>query len=64
MAKTSPHARSQPEWYLSEHLGLWRDGRRGGTDYAHIMSEIAHHMTPEQIEAVPACYAERPEQDR
>lgn len=59
-----PYLAGQPEWYLSRHLELWRDGHRGGTSYAHVMSEIARHMIPEQIEAVSAWYAERPEQDR
>lgn len=59
-----PYLAGQPEWYLSQHLEFWRDGHRGGTSYAHVMSEIARHMTPEQIEAVSAWCAQWPEQDR
>lgn len=52
-----PYLAGQPEWYLSEHLRLFRDGVRGGTPYAEIMTKIAVHMTDEQIEAVAAWYA-------
>ena len=53
-----PSLAGQPEWYLSEHLRLWKEGERGGTAYAHVMDEIAQNMTPEQIEAVSAWYSE------
>lgn len=52
-----PYLAGQPKWYLSEHLHLWKEGKRGGTPYAHIMSEIAENMTEEQIEAVSEWYA-------
>lgn len=52
-----PYLAGQPEWYLSEHLKLWKEKKRGGTDYAHIMAEIAEGMTEEQIKAVSAWYA-------
>ena len=43
--------------YLSEHLHLWKKGERGGTQYAHIMDEIARNMTEEHIEAVTTWYS-------
>ncbi|SDY86705.1 c-type cytochrome [Citreimonas salinaria] len=52
-----PYLVGQPERYLSEHLHLWKEGKRGGTPYAHVMSEIARNMTNEQIEAASAWYA-------
>ncbi|SFP84724.1 c-type cytochrome [Tranquillimonas alkanivorans] len=56
-----PYLAGQAEWYLSEQLSLWQEGRRGGTEYAHVMNEIARNMTDEQIEAVSAWYSELPE---
>lgn len=53
-----PYLVGQPEWYLSEQLRLWQEGRRGGTVYAHLMDEIARNMTDEQIDAVSAWYSE------
>ena len=55
-----PYLAGQPEWYLSEQLQLWKEGERGGTQYAHLMDEIARQMTKEQIDAVSAWYAEQP----
>lgn len=56
-----PYLDGQPEWYLSQHLRLWKEGDRGGTEYAHIMDEIARDLTEEQIDAVSAWYAARSE---
>lgn len=53
-----PYLAGQPEWYLSKHLRLWKEGHRGGTEYAHIMDEIAKNLTEEQIEAVSGWYSE------
>lgn len=53
-----PFLLGQPEWYLTEHLRLWREGERGGTVYAPVMHEVAQNLTDEQIEAVAAWYAE------
>jgi cytochrome c553 len=52
-----PYLAGQHEWYLSEHLRLWREGERGGTRLAHVMRDIAEGMTDEQIKAVSAWYA-------
>lgn len=54
-----PYLAGQPEWYLETHLELWHEDERGGTAYSRIMSEIARHLTAEQIEAVSAWYATR-----
>lgn len=58
-----PYLAGQPEWYLSEHLQLWKEGTRGGTKFAHVMDKIAVHMTEEQIEAVAAWYSEQSAKD-
>ena len=55
-----PYLAGQPEWYLSEHLRLWKEGHRGGTEYAHVMDEIARNLTEEQIKAVSAWYSGLP----
>ncbi|MEP0509268.1 MAG: c-type cytochrome [Aurantimonas coralicida] len=55
-----PYLSGQPEWYLAEHLQLFKEDKRGGTEYAHIMAEIAKNLTEEQIDAVAAWYAEQP----
>lgn len=52
-----PYLAGQPEWYLSKHLRLWKEGHRGGTEYARVMDEIAKNLTEEQIEAVSAWYS-------
>ena len=52
-----PYLAGQPEWYLSKHLRLWKESRRGGTRFAHVMDEIARNLTEEQIEAVSAWYS-------
>jgi cytochrome c553 len=54
-----PLIAGQPEWYLRNHLVLWQRGKRGGTNYAHLMDRIARQMTGEQIIAVAAWYAEQ-----
>jgi len=55
-----PYLSGQPEWYLSEHLHLWKVGARGGTSYSPIMAEIAKNMTQEQIKAVSEWYSAQP----
>ncbi|RFC62578.1 cytochrome C [Fulvimarina endophytica] len=57
-----PYLAGQPEWYVADHLKLWRDHdiTRGGTPYAHLMEPIAVNLTDEQIDAVAAWYASRP----
>jgi len=55
-----PYLAGQPEWYLSKHLRLWKEGHRGGTRFAHVMDEIARNLTEEQIKAVSAWYSSLP----
>ena len=55
-----PYLAGQPEWYLSQQLRLWKEGERGGTEFAHVMDEIAKYLTEERIDAVSAWYSERP----
>lgn len=55
-----PSLDGQPEWYLKTHLELWKEGQRGGTAFAHLMTPIAVNMTSEQIAAVSKWYRERP----
>ena len=55
-----PSLDGQPEWYLRTHLELWKEGQRGGTTFAHLMTPIAVNMTSEQIAAVSQWYQERP----
>lgn len=43
--------------YLTLQLELFKDGRRGGTAYAHLMNTIAGRLTAEQIRAVALYYA-------
>jgi cytochrome c553 len=55
-----PYLAGQPEWYLTTHLHLWKEGHRGGTRFSHLMTKIAVNLTDEQIEAVSAWYAQQP----
>lgn len=48
--------------YLKNQLEAWRNEARGGTPYARIMDELAHRLTPAQIDAVAAYYASLPPQ--
>ncbi|GGE07822.1 cytochrome c [Aureimonas endophytica] len=55
-----PRLAGQPAWYLSTHLHLWKEGHRGGTAAAPLMTEIAIHLTDEQIEALSLWYEGQP----
>ena len=55
-----PRLAGQPAGYLRMQLELWRDGRRGGTAYAPIMTEIARELETRDIEALAAYYAVLP----
>lgn len=46
--------------YLTLQLRLFKEDRRGGTPYAHIMRMVAGRLTPEQMRAVAAYYASLP----
>jgi cytochrome c553 len=43
--------------YLTLQLELFKQGKRGGTDYAHIMQRAAAGLTTEQMRAVAHYYA-------
>jgi cytochrome c553 len=55
-----PQLAGQYAEYLALQLRLFKDDRRGGTPYAHIMRMVAARLTPEQIAAVAAYYASLP----
>jgi cytochrome c553 len=50
--------------YLALQLQLFKDDRRGGTPYAHIMRMVAGRLKPEQIRALAAYYASLPSERR
>lgn len=53
-----PVLNGQRRAYLEMQLELFRDGKRGGSPYAHIMASIAEDLSPEDISAVANYYAE------
>jgi cytochrome c553 len=55
-----PQLAGQYAEYLALQLRLFKDDRRGGTPYAHIMRMVAARLTPEQVAAVAAYYASLP----
>jgi cytochrome c553 len=52
-----PRLAGQHAWYLRQQLALWRDGRRGETPLAGIMTAAARNLTDADIAAVAAYYA-------
>lgn len=46
--------------YLALQLRLFREEKRGGSKYAHIMREVVHRLEPEEAAAVAAWYASLP----
>ncbi|MDX6749778.1 c-type cytochrome [Geminicoccaceae bacterium 1502E] len=46
--------------YLANQLRLFRDGKRGGTPFAHLMETVAKRLDERQIEAVSAYFASLP----
>ena len=52
-----PLLAGQPADYLRLQLELFKQGHRGGSDYAHLMQHVAPRLSPEQIEAVAAYFA-------
>lgn len=46
--------------YLDLQLTLFREERRGGSDYAHIMRQVVHSLETEEARAVAAWYASMP----
>lgn len=45
-----PSLSGQPAGYLRLQLELFKDGRRGGSSYAHLMEPVVARLTPGQIE--------------
>lgn len=52
-----PLLHGQPAEYLELQLELFRQGARGGTEYAHLMQHVAPHLTAEQSRAVAHYFA-------
>lgn len=55
-----PRLAGQNRAYLVRQLELLREGRRGGTAYARLMTEVASGLTPAQMRDVAAFYASLP----
>lgn len=55
-----PSLAGQYAGYLELQLRLFREDRRGGSDYAHIMREVVHALEAEEAGAVAAWYASLP----
>jgi cytochrome c553 len=52
-----PTLRGQTASYLAQQLRLFRQGTRGGTAYAHVMTTIGQRLSDSQIDAVAAYFA-------
>ncbi|WP_217475805.1 c-type cytochrome [Stutzerimonas stutzeri] len=55
-----PNLAGQYARYLKLQLELFTAGKRGGTEYAHIMHSAAQRLTPEQMQALADYYASLP----
>lgn len=55
-----PNIAGQYARYLNLQLELFTAGKRGGTEYAHIMHSAAQRLTPEQMQALADYYASLP----
>lgn len=58
-----PLLAGQPAEYLVLQLELFKDGRRGGSDTAHLMRDIAPRLSPEQMRAVARYFESLPSPD-
>lgn len=52
-----PHLAGQPQDYLVQQLTLFKEGKRGGTAYSHLMREVAPYLTPAQMQDVALYYS-------
>lgn len=52
-----PRLAGQNRDYLVQQLMLFKEGRRGGTAYSHLMLEVAPNLTPGQMYDVASYYA-------
>jgi cytochrome c553 len=59
-----PSLAGQPADYLQLQLELFKSGSRGGSEYAHLMEEIAPRLSDEQVRAVARYFASLPAQPR
>jgi cytochrome c553 len=55
-----PELAGQYAEYLLLQLGLFKKKHRGGTDYAHLMRQVAAGLTPEQMRDVALYYSSLP----
>jgi cytochrome c553 len=55
-----PSLAGQPAEYLLLQLELFKDGRRGGSSYAHLMEEVAPRLKPEEMRAVARYFESLP----
>jgi cytochrome c553 len=55
-----PRLQGQGYDYLVTQLALWRDGVRGGSVYAPLMTEIANGLDDRELRDVAAYYASQP----
>jgi cytochrome c553 len=54
-----PILAGQDAGYLELQLQLFKDGRRGGSEYAHIMRKVVQRLTPEQAAAAAEFFSSR-----
>jgi cytochrome c553 len=52
-----PHLAGLSRSYIELQLGLFREGRRGGSPYARLMNPVARHLSKEEAEDVAHYYA-------
>lgn len=55
-----PQLAGQNYEYLVTQLGLWRNGTRGGTEWAPVMATVAEGLEDEQIRDLAAFYSSLP----
>ena len=55
-----PNLAGQPAAYLELQLRLFKEGRRGGTSYSHLMREVAPRLSERQIRDAAAYYSKLP----
>ena len=55
-----PEIAGQPAEYLEIQLHLFREGKRGGTRFEHLMRNAAKNLSDEEIAALAAYFAQMP----
>lgn len=55
-----PLLAGQPAAYLTLQLKLFKEGRRGGSDHAHLMQHVAPHLSLEEMHAVSVYFESLP----